>query len=171
MNSDDLNSRLAKVRLAVFDVDGTLTEGLVSYVGQEEQQSFSARDGFALAQLERAGIAQVWITGRGSLPTQRRAEELGVTKLLIGVKDKTRALAEVQEELGVTHEETLAMGDDLPDLQMRALAGLFAAPSDAAPEVLACADMIADAPGGRGAAREVCQRLLAAHGVWPETKA
>ena len=170
-NSEELRSRLAKVRLAVFDVDGTLTEGAVSYVGEEEQQSFSARDGFALAQLKEAGIAQVWITGRGSLPTRRRAEELGVTKLLLGVKDKTAALAEVQAELGVSIEETLAMGDDLPDLQMRPLAGLFAAPRDAAREVLARADIIADAPGGRGAAREVCEQLLFAQGAWAETKA
>ncbi len=167
----DLDARLAKVRLAVFDVDGTLTEGKVTYVGEDEQQSFSARDGYALAQLKRAGIAQVWITGRGSLPTRRRAEELGVTELLLGVKDKTAALTKVQAELGVTPEETLAMGDDLPDLEMRALAGLFAAPRDAAPEVLARADIIADAPGGKGAAREVCQRLLVAHGAWPEPKA
>jgi 3-deoxy-D-manno-octulosonate 8-phosphate phosphatase (KDO 8-P phosphatase) len=94
-----------------------------------------------------------------------------VTELLLGVKDKTGALTKVQAELGVTPEETLAMGDDLPDLEMRALAGIFAAPRDAAPEVLACADIIADAPGGKGAAREVCQQLLVAHGAWPEPKA
>ena len=170
-SNDDLDSRLVRVRLAVFDVDGTLTDGSVCYVGADEQQRFSARDGYALARLERAGIAQVWITGRGSLPTRRRAEELGVTKLLIGVKDKTEALAAVQAELGVSPEETLAMGDDLPDLEMRTLAGLFAAPRDAATEVLACADIIAGALGGRGAAREVCERLLAAQGEWLEPKA
>ena len=168
---DDLSAKLAKVRLAVFDVDGTLTEGRVTYVDRLEQQSFSARDGYGLAQLKKAGIAQVWITGRGSRPTRRRAKELGVEELLMEVKDKTAALKKVQAKLGIAPEETLAMGDDLQDLQMRSLAGIFAAPSDAAREVLACADIIAEAPGGRGAAREVCEKLLAARGAWPETKA
>ena len=168
---DALDARLQRVRLAVFDVDGTLTDGCVTYVGEEELQSFSARDGYALAQLKKAGIAQVWITGRGSRPTRQRAKELGVEKLLMGVKDKTKALKEVQSKLGVTPEETLAMGDDLQDLQMKPLAAIFAAPSDAAREVLACADIIAKTLGGRGAAREVCEQILVAQEAWPETKA
>ena len=169
--SGDLDRRLAAVRLAVFDVDGTLTDGRVTYVGGEEQQSFCVRDGYALARLAEAGIAQVWITGRGCAATERRAKELGVTQLLSGVQDKAQALAEVQAELGVSAAETLAMGDDLPDLALRAGAGLFAAPADAAEEVRACADLIAASPGGRGAAREICRRLLTAHGAWPTSGA
>lgn len=167
---DGLERRLARIRLAVFDVDGTLTDGSVTYLGEEELQSFSARDGYALARLKTAKIAQVWITGRGSDPTRRRAKELGVTKLMLSVKDKAAALAEVQAELGVTAEETLVMGDDLQDLAMRGGAEIFAAPRDAADEVVACADLVADAFGGKGAAREVCQRLLAAQGVWSESE-
>jgi len=166
---EGLERRLARVRLAVFDVDGTLTDGAVTYLGGEEQQSFSARDGYALARLKTSEIAQVWITGRGSEPTRRRAKELGVTKLVLSAKDKAAALAEAQAELGVTAEETLVMGDDIQDLEMREGAGVFAAPSDAADEVVACADLVTDAPGGKGAAREVCQRLLAAQGAWPKS--
>jgi len=166
---DDLDRRLAQVRLAVFDVDGTLTDGRVTYLGGDEQQTFSVRDGYALSLLAQAGIAQVWITGRGCGPTSRRAEELGVTRLLTGVEDKARALAEVQSQLGVSPEETLAMGDDLPDLALRAGAEVFAAPADAAEEVLACADLVSGARGGEGAAREVCRRLLMAHGAWPRS--
>ena len=169
MPDDDLDRRLAKVRLAVFDVDGTLTDGRVTYLGGDEQQTFCVRDGYALARLTGAGIAHVWITGRGCEATERRAAELGVTKLLTGVADKAQALADVQAELGVTSEETLAMGDDLPDLAMREGAGLLAAPADAAEEVLAQADLVAAAPGGAGAAREVCRRLLVARGAWPES--
>jgi len=163
----DLDQRLAQVRLAVFDVDGTLTDGRVSYVGGEEQQTFCVRDGYALARLAPAGIQHVWITGRGCEATERRAAELGVTRLVTEARDKAQALADVQAELGLGPEETLAMGDDLPDIAMRSCAGIFAAPADAAQEVLACADLIAGAPGGAGAAREVCRRLLIAHNAWP----
>ena len=166
---DDLSRRLAQIRLAVFDVDGTLTDGRVVYVGGEEQQTFSVKDGYALARLQPAGIAHVWITGRGCDATERRAKELGVTELLLEVRNKTEALAEVQARLGVSREETLAMGDDIPDLEMRAAAGLFAAPSDAAPEVLERADFISEFTGGGGAAREVCRLLLLAQGAWPRS--
>jgi len=167
---DDLGRRLAQVRLAVFDVDGTLTDGRVVYMGGEEVQSFSARDGYALARLQPAGIAHVWITGRGCDATERRAKELGVTELLLEVRDKAEALEEVQARLGVSREETLAMGDDIPDLEMKAAAGLFAAPADAAPEVLESADFISEFAGGGGAAREVCRRLLLAQGAWPRSE-
>lgn len=167
---DDLDRRLAQVRLVVFDVDGTLTDGRVTYLGGDEQQTFCVRDGYALARITRAGIAHVWITGRGCEATERRAAELKVTKLLVEVADKARALAEIQAELGVSPEETLVMGDDLPDLAMRPGAGLFAAPADAAEEVVARADFVSCARGGAGAAREVCRRLLVAHGAWPESE-
>ena len=164
---DDLSRRLAKIRLAAFDVDGTLTDGRIVYVGGEEQQAFSVKDGYALARLTKAGIAQVWITGRGCDATERRAKELGVSELLLEVRDKTAALAEVQERLGVSKEETLVMGDDIPDLEMRAGAALFAAPRDAAPEVIERADIVSLFDGGAGAAREVCRLLLMAQGAWP----
>jgi 3-deoxy-D-manno-octulosonate 8-phosphate phosphatase (KDO 8-P phosphatase) len=164
---DDLSRRLAQIRLAVFDVDGTLTDGRVVYVGGEELQTFCVKDGYALARLHPAGIAHVWITGRGCDATERRAKELGVTELLLEVRNKTEALAEVQARLGVSKDETLVMGDDLPDLEMKAGAGLFAAPRDAAPEVLECADIVSGFAGGGGAAREVCGLLLSAQGAWP----
>lgn len=164
---EDLSRRLAKIRLAVFDVDGTLTDGRVVYAGAAEQQSFSVKDGYALARLKHADIAQVWITGRGCEATERRARELGVTELLLEVRDKTAALAEVQARLGLSKEETLVMGDDIPDLEMRAGAALFAAPRDAAPEVVEHADILSICDGGAGAAREVCRLLLLAQGAWP----
>jgi len=163
----DLDGRLAQIRLAVFDVDGTLTDGHVTYVGGEQQQTFCVQDGFALALLQQAGISQAWITGRGCDATERRAAELGVTQLLLEVRDKKAALEEVQASLGIPAAETLVMGDDLPDLAMRAGASVFAAPADAAPEVLERADFVSGSPGGDGAAREVCRRLLLAQGSWP----
>jgi len=39
--------------------------------------------------------------------------------------------------------------------------GFFAAPADAHPEVLRRADLILKHKGGRGAVRELCERLLA----------
>lgn len=157
---------LARARLLALDVDGTLTDGRVVYVGEEEAQAFDVRDGQGLAWLVRAGLALVWITGRGSRPTERRARELGVARYVPRCRDKEGALAEAQHDLGIGPAETVAMGDDLPDLALARRAALLVAPADAAAEVRARAGLVTRAPGGRGAVRELCEHLLRARGEW-----
>lgn len=162
----DLVRRLAAVRLAVFDVDGTLTDGRVTYVGSKEQQAFCVHDGQGLAWLGRAGVELAWITGRGCEATTRRAEELGVRHLHMRGGSKDKVLQAVQAKAGIGAEATLAMGDDLPDLAMIPYAALFVAPAGARPEVLAVADYVTCAAAGSGAAREVADLVLRARGDW-----
>ncbi len=158
--------RLAKVELFVLDVDGTLTDGRVVYVEDRESQAFCVRDGQGLVWLRRAGLRLAWISGRGSTPTRRRATELDVEFVELRCKDKSAALAAIQAQLGIGHAETLAMGDDLPDLALARGASVFAAPSDARPEVRERADIVTSARAGAGAVREVCELCLRARGEW-----
>ena len=160
----DLQQRLARVRLFVMDVDGTLTDGGVVYAGSQEVQRFCVRDGQGLVWVRRAGVALAWISGRGCEATRRRAEELGVEHVHLRCRDKRAALAEVQEAVGCGPDETLAMGDDLPDLALAEGAAVLSAPSGARPEIRRAADLVTDSPAGHGAAREVCEHLLRARG-------
>jgi 3-deoxy-D-manno-octulosonate 8-phosphate phosphatase (KDO 8-P phosphatase) len=57
------------------------------------------------------------------------------------------------------------MGDDVNDLPAMRIAGLAAAPANAAAEVLAQADFVAKKTGGNGAVRELVDALLAAKGL------
>ncbi len=161
--------RLRRVRLLVLDVDGVLTDGRVTYTDAgAEIQAFCAHDGQGLEWLRRAGIPTAWISGRGSKATERRARELGVEELHLecaGPKDAV--LRSLQERLGVPVEETAAMGDDLPDLALAERAAFFAAPANARPELLARADLVTRAFGGRGAVRELAELLLRAQGLAP----
>ncbi|MCP3915391.1 MAG: phenylphosphate carboxylase subunit delta [bacterium] len=161
----ELIQRLAAVRLVALDVDGTLTDGRVVYSDAGEEQRFDVHDGQGLAWLVRAGIAVVWITGRGCAATERRAAELGA-RLYSRAGGKRARLTELQGELGLGAPDTLAMGDDIPDLGLAAAAGVFVAPSNAAGEVRLHADWVTRAAGGHGAVREVCERILAAQGRW-----
>jgi len=61
--------------------------------------------------------------------------------------------------------EVCFMGDDVNDLPAMAIAGLSAAPANAASVVLSRANFIAKAPGGNGAVRELMDALLAARGL------
>lgn len=157
-----LTERLAGVELVAFDVDGTLTDGSIGYVGDEELQLFHVHDGYGVAQLVHAGIQVVWISGRGCRATVRRAHELGVQQLVRKVGPKDLELAEIQAELGIEPAATAAMGDDLPDLAFAKRASVLACPADAVEGLRERADWVSRFPGGRGAAREFCDLLLAA---------
>jgi len=162
----DLARVLSEVRLLALDVDGTLTDGRVAYLGDEELCSFDVHDGQGLVWLREAGVQVAWISGRGSRAVERRAEELGVREVLLRVKDKARTLAELQARLDVAPAHTLAMGDDLADLGLARRAALLVAPANARPEVKAQARIVTLAAGGAGAVRELAERLLRARGAW-----
>ena len=161
--------RLARMRLFVLDVDGTLTEGRIVYDDQgRELQSFCVQDGHGLVMVRKAGVALAWITGRGSAATERRAKELQVVALACQSGPKAKVLRELQERLEIAPDETLAMGDDVTDFELAQHAGFFAAPANARPEVLELADYVCQATGGSGAVREVCDHILRARGCFPE---
>lgn len=157
---------LARVKLVVFDVDGTLTDGRVLYDDRGELQQFDVHDGLGLAWLQRAGLQLSWITGRGCPATQARARELGVQELHMRSGPKAEVLRAVQARLGLGPGETLAMGDDLPDLELAQESAFFAAPADARPEVRQRADWVSSSRAGHGAARELSELLLRAKGLW-----
>jgi len=163
---DPVADALAAVRLFVLDVDGTLTDGRVAFVGAEEQQTFDVRDGQGLAWLRRAEVELAWITGRGCRATEVRAAELGVRELHLLSGPKAEVLTGVQQRLGIPPAETIAMGDDLVDLALCSGAALFCAPVDAHPVVRERAGLVTVAAGGRGAVREVCEAILRAKGLW-----
>ena len=163
-----VKSALARVRLLALDVDGTLTDGRVVYVGDDELQAFCVRDGQGLVWLTRAGVELTWITGRGCAATEKRARELGVDELHMRAGSKTEVLAGVQDRLRVSVEETIAMGDDLPDLGLAERAAVFVAPANAHAEVRERAAIVTAASAGHGAVRELAELILRAKGVWSE---
>ena len=159
--------KLQRIRFLVLDVDGVLTDGSITYDSEgRELKTFHVRDGAGLEIWHRAGFAAGIITGRASPMVQRRAQELGIEFVNMGVSGKKSAFERMLATAGAAPEETAAVGDDLPDLPMIRLAGLGVAVADAAPEALAAADWITDSPGGRGAVREVIELILKARGMW-----
>jgi 3-deoxy-D-manno-octulosonate 8-phosphate phosphatase (KDO 8-P phosphatase) len=168
-HSSEVARILARARLFALDVDGTLTDGRVTYAGDEELVSFHVHDGLALGWLACAGVQVAWISGRGSRAVERRAAELGVRELFLRAGSKARVLSELQERLDIPAAETVAMGDDLPDLALASRAALFVAPAGARPEVAARAGLVTRAAGGAGAVRELCELWLDARGLWKET--
>ena len=158
---------LARLRLLVLDVDGVLTDGTVLYGGGvDEVKAFHTREGAGLALWRDAGMLTTFITGRGGDSIRRRAEELRIGRIWERVRDKTAAFDEMLAHFGVAAEQTLVMGDDVPDLRMLERAGFAAAPADASADVLTRVHLVTRAPGGHGAVREVIEYVLRSTGRW-----
>lgn len=164
--AERLRQRLASIRLLAMDVDGVLTDGTLAYdSGGGEQKRFHVADGLGLVLLRQVGIEIAWISGRASVPMERRARELGVRHVMQGVRDKSKTLREVCSALAIPLEETAYIGDDWNDLPALAIAGVGVAVANAVEEVKQAAAIITRDAGGQGAVREVCMRLIEARGV------
>nr|WP_246149902.1 HAD hydrolase family protein [Arenimonas fontis] len=166
MNEPSLHDRAARIRLACFDVDGTLTDGRLHYDDAGgESKSFHVLDGMGLRLLEDHGVRVAIITARHSQALAARVRELRLSHLHMGVDDKAACLRRLAGELGLPLQDTAHMGDDLPDLPALRLAGLAAAPANAHPWVAEFVHWRSRAAGGAGAVREFCDLLLEARGL------
>lgn len=162
MDRDEVLQRAAGVRLLLTDVDGTLTDGYLYYVGEETVGlRFSVRDGLGLVLARRAGIAVGVVSMRGTAAVRHRAADLSFDEVHLGVEDKAAVVREIQARRGVAPEATCYIGDDLNDLPAFAVSGFSVAVADAAEEVRRAAFFVTGRPGGRGAVREVVDLLLA----------
>ena len=161
----DLLDRAAKVRLAVFDVDGTLTDGRLWYSEDgHEAKLFHVHDGLGLKQLQANGVQVALITARISQPVALRAQELNIAHVYQGQGDKRACLLELLDALHLAPAQAAFIGDDLPDLPPMRIAGLSIAVANAHPWVAERAHWQTSKSGGMGAAREVCDLILLAQG-------
>lgn len=167
LSAETLTASLQKIKLLALDVDGVLTDGTI-YISPagEVFKGFNAKDGMGISCALRNNLQIAVITGRQSPIVERRCEELGITLLHQGVKDKRLALQQMAQKLGLVREEIAYMGDDLNDIPAFKASGLNLVPADAAIEVMAVADIITKASGGRGAVREAITMILAAQDNW-----
>ena len=160
-------SRLASMEMFVLDVDGVLTQGEIIYTDAgQELKSFDVRDGLGLRVAGTAGLRLALISGRTSSIVQRRARDLRIEDVVLRTGDKENALRMLISRHNLSLEHVAYMGDDLNDRAPMRVAGLAIAPADAVPEILEEADIVTDAPGGRGAARQAVELILRAQGKW-----
>jgi 3-deoxy-D-manno-octulosonate 8-phosphate phosphatase (KDO 8-P phosphatase) len=157
--------RARAARLAVFDVDGVLTDGSLFFTEAGETiKVFNTLDGHGLKMLQQGGIEVAIISGRASQALTMRMRELGITHVFQGIHDKLSTFEALMKSLNVTLEEVASIGDDVVDLPILSRCG-FAAAVPAAPAfVKERVHYVTQAPGGRGAAREFCEVILQAQG-------
>ncbi len=157
-----------EIKLAIFDVDGVLTDGRISYTADGETiKVFHAHDGFGINMLMKAGIKVGVISGRGSKPLERRMADLGVRHVYLKCKDKVSAMQEICDDVGCAMTQVSYMGDDLIDYEAMNAVGLKLAPANAVADIKLIADHITQARGGNGAVREAAEYLLLRANIKP----
>lgn len=161
----DIYQLAGAIRLAIFDVDGVMTDGRLYYSERgEELKVFDVRDGHGLKMLQASGVGLALITSRSSRAVAVRAENLGIERVYQGVKDKLAAFESVLAELRLDPRAASFMGDDYVDMAVMRACGFACTVPEAPQEVRELAHYVTRAPGGRGAVREACELILRAQG-------
>jgi len=168
LHEEEVEQRLARIRVLVLDVDGVLTEGGI-YMDHRggEHKRFDVRDGHGIKLLQQRGLRVAIVSGRRSTVVAHRATELAIDPVIQGATRKGPAFREILANTGAEAASVAVVGDDVVDLPLFVRCGLAITVADAHPEVRARAHWITHANGGHGAVREVADRLLNAQGHWP----
>lgn len=164
---ETLSERAKNIKLVIFDVDGVLTAGVLTYSHEGiEVKNFHVHDGQGMKLLMKSGVNIGVITTCKSSIVKRRIEDLGITHLYQDQTDKLPAYEDLKQKLKLRDEEIAYVGDDLPDLPMLKRVGLAITVSNAPKIIQQYTHWITKAKGGKGAAREVCDFIMQAQGTY-----
>lgn len=171
--SPALKKRASRIKVLLMDVDGTMTDGGVTLLSQNdgtalEIKTFDAHDGQGLTLAQTAGLRTGCITGRESSALLRRAHEMKMEFIYMKQPVKMPAYEEVLRKANASDYEVAFVGDDLPDIPLLRRAGLAIAVGDAVPEVKKVAHYTSKALAGHGAIREAVELILRSKGIWEE---
>jgi len=157
----------SKITTFIFDVDGVLTDGTVqSFANGEHARTFYIKDGYAMEKAIQNGYHLIIISGGFEKGVESRLKFLGVKDIFLGVKDKLELFNNYKKEKNIDESQILYMGDDIPDYKMLKLVGLPTCPNDAANDIKEICQYISPFDGGRGAARDVIEKVMKSQGKW-----
>ncbi len=162
----DIIEKAKQIKLVIFDVDGVLTDSSL-FIGDDGQEykAFNSKDGHGMYMLQQQGVKIAIITGRVSKVVEHRMADLGIKHIHQGCREKLPAFEKLIQQLELRPEEVAYVGDDIVDLPILSRVGLAIGVGDAHPAVKRHAHWLTSNPGGRGAAREVCELIMESQGT------
>ena len=160
-------SKLHKIKAFVFDIDGVMTDGdiLITYEGNFLRK-MNMKDGYALHKAKAEGYKMAAISGSTQKGVFQRLKHIGIEDVYDKCLNKIDQFNKWLAKEGLKAEEVMYMGDDCIDLECIKAAGWGVAPNDAVEEVIAIADFVTNANGGRGAVREAVTMVMKVQGKW-----
>lgn len=160
---------LPKINTFIFDVDGVLTNGMLTIMPDGELvRHMNVKDGYAMKTALNSGYRICIISGGTNEGVRKRLAALGIEDIYLGAHDKIKQYQELVQKYNLKPENVLCMGDDIPDLPVMKLVGLACAPNDAVPEIQQIAKYISYKKGGEGCVRDVIEQTMRVQNKWNE---
>jgi 3-deoxy-D-manno-octulosonate 8-phosphate phosphatase (KDO 8-P phosphatase) len=116
--------------------------------------------------LQWGGVKVALVSGRQSVASQIRADELQIECHMSPAGEKIEAASALLERHGVGWGEVACVCDDLADIPLMKRAALPVSVANGIPEIKALAKWVTRVRGGDGAVREFAEELLKARGDW-----
>ena len=114
-----INYDLKKIKALAFDVDGVLSADMIPlHISGEPMRTVNIKDGYALQLAVKQGLHVAIITGGRTEAVRIRFSALGITDLYMGSAVKIHDYRDFREKYGLSDEEILYMGDDIPDIEV-----------------------------------------------------
>ena len=126
---ENFKEQIARCRTFIFDVDGVMTDGTLSFFTDaqgitREIKNFESLDGMGLLYLAYCGL-QTGIVSKGASNTlEFWAKELGMRYLFYNTSVKHHVLDFLQTQFDILPDEIAFIGDDLIDVGLLQRVGL-----------------------------------------------
>ena len=157
-----------RIKCIAMDVDGVLTDGKVLLMPSLEMvRSMNIKDGYALQLAVKKGYHILVISGAVDTgAVANRLSGLGIKNFHQNCKNKASLLQKTITDWGLTSEEVLFIGDDIPDFEAMKWAGFACCPQDAVQEIKNISQYISTYKGGEGCVRDVIEKVLKLNNDW-----
>lgn len=149
------------INYVISDIDGTLTDGRISYdIFGSDIKYFNVKDGNSIKLLIENNITFILISGRKSRQNSIRAKELGVHFLFQKVKNKRDFLNYFLKKNNILPENCAYIGDDINDYESMLLFPYRFCPKDAHYNIQKISTFKSKLKGGEGALVSISKHIL-----------
>ena len=162
-----INYDLNKIKAIIFDIDGVLSAETINLdASGVPLRTVNIKDGYAIQLAMKLGLRIAILTGANVSSVRVRYEGLGVEDIYMGCAVKIETYDQFLTKYGLTDDEVMYMGDDIPDLEIMRRVGCPVCPKDACQEIKEVSLYVSDRKGGYGCGRDVIEQTLRAQGKW-----
>ena len=150
----------SNIKLLALDFDGVMTDNSV-IVDENGKESVlcNRSDGMGIEKIKNSDIDVIVISKEQNKVVKARCEKLKIP-CIHGIDDKISILKKEMEKRNITSEEVCFVGNDVNDIECIKYVGLGVAVNNAYPEVKKVAKIVTENNGGKGAVREVIDKIL-----------
>ena len=166
----NFKEKLNNITTFLFDVDGVLTNGMVTVMPSGEMvRNLNSKDGYAIQLAIKKGYRIAIITGGNSEAIKKALNNLGIQDVFLSQHNKMSCYENYITEHQLEPSEILYMGDDLPDYDVMNSVGIATCPQNAAHEIKSISIYISDKKGGEGCVRDVIEQTMRCQSKWEIT--